>query len=50
MRKVQVKRKTAETDIEMFLNLDSFKPAKIQTDIPFLNHINIWKKLTFMEM
>ena len=39
MRKVKIKRKTAETDVEMALNLDSFKPAKIQTDIPFLNHM-----------
>ncbi|GBD98631.1 imidazoleglycerol-phosphate dehydratase [bacterium BMS3Abin07] len=39
MRKVKVKRKTAETDISIDLNLDGDGKYNVNTSIPFLDHM-----------
>ena len=39
MRKAKVKRKTKETEISLELNLDGTGDAKIETGIPFFNHM-----------
>ncbi len=38
-RKATVARKTAETDIEVFLNLDGSGQADLDTGLPFLEHM-----------
>ncbi|MBI3584516.1 MAG: imidazoleglycerol-phosphate dehydratase HisB [Nitrospinae bacterium] len=38
-RKVEVKRKTKETDINIFLKLDGRGEYKINTTVPFLDHM-----------
>ncbi|OMH40202.1 imidazoleglycerol-phosphate dehydratase HisB [Desulfurobacterium indicum] len=39
MRKAEIKRKTAETDIRLKLNLDGEGKYSVKTDIPFLSHM-----------
>ncbi|MDO8733747.1 MAG: imidazoleglycerol-phosphate dehydratase HisB [Elusimicrobiota bacterium] len=39
MRKTSIKRKTAETNIELSLNLDGNGNYKIKTTIPFIDHM-----------
>ncbi|OGS47385.1 MAG: imidazoleglycerol-phosphate dehydratase [Elusimicrobia bacterium RIFOXYD2_FULL_34_15] len=39
MRKADIKRKTAETDIKLSLNLDGSGRYKIKTTIPFIDHM-----------
>ena len=39
MRKITIKRKTAETDINLSLNLDGSGNYKIKTTIPFIDHM-----------
>lgn len=39
MRKARIKRKTAETDIKLSLNLDGNGNYKIKTTIPFIDHM-----------
>ena len=39
MRTSEIKRKTAETDIELFLDLDGNGSSKINTGCPFLDHM-----------
>ena len=39
MRKAIIKRKTKETDIIVNLNLDKASSSKIETTIPFLDHM-----------
>ncbi|WP_457570041.1 imidazoleglycerol-phosphate dehydratase HisB [Desulfurobacterium sp.] len=39
MRKAEIKRKTAETDIRLKLNLDGEGKYSVNTDIPFLSHM-----------
>lgn len=39
MRKVKISQKTAETDIEVFINLDGKRNYKIDTGIGFFNHM-----------
>ena len=39
MRKTNIKRKTAETDINLSLNLDGSGNYKIKTTIPFIDHM-----------
>jgi len=38
-RKVKIHRKTSETDIQITLNLDGTGKGKVQTGIPFLDHM-----------
>ena len=39
MRKAEIKRKTAETDIELILDLDGSGKAEIDTGVGFLDHM-----------
>ncbi|UCG78835.1 MAG: imidazoleglycerol-phosphate dehydratase HisB [Nitrospirota bacterium] len=39
MRKAKVKRKTSETDVTLELNLDGSGKYKVDTSIPFLDHM-----------
>ncbi|MFO7819798.1 MAG: imidazoleglycerol-phosphate dehydratase HisB [Halanaerobacter sp.] len=39
MRKAVIERKTAETNINLEINLDGTGEAKINTPVPFLNHM-----------
>ncbi len=39
MRKASISRKTKETDIQLFLNLDGTGKAEIDTGVGFLNHM-----------
>lgn len=39
MRKADVRRKTAETDIAVSINLDGTGQAKLNSGIPFLDHM-----------
>ena len=39
MRTAQIKRKTAETDIELYLNLDGSGKSEIQSGVGFLDHM-----------
>ncbi|MDD5686956.1 MAG: imidazoleglycerol-phosphate dehydratase HisB [Elusimicrobia bacterium] len=39
MRKTKIKRKTSETNIELSLNLDGSGKYKINTTIPFIDHM-----------
>ncbi len=39
MRSFEIKRKTAETDVELFLNLDGSGKSKIETGCGFLDHM-----------
>lgn len=38
-RKAAIKRKTSETDIQLSLNIDGNGTAKIETGLPFLDHM-----------
>ncbi|MCX7981847.1 MAG: imidazoleglycerol-phosphate dehydratase HisB [Syntrophales bacterium] len=38
-RKSRIERKTAETNVEVEINLDGSGAAKVDTDIPFLDHM-----------
>lgn len=38
-RKVSIKRKTAETEIELTLNIDGSGEYQIETSVPFMNHM-----------
>mgnify|MGYP006272592527 CR=1 FL=1 len=38
-RKVSLQRKTAETEIDLTINLDGQGDAEIETPVPFLNHM-----------
>ena len=45
MRKADIKRKTGETDIKLFLNLDGKGEGKIETGCGFLDHmLNLFAK------
>ena len=39
MRHATVKRQTLETNVEVSLTLESTKPSKVQTGMPFLDHM-----------
>ena len=39
LRKSEIKRKTNETDISVFINLDGNGTSEIETGIPFLDHM-----------
>ena len=39
MRQAAISRKTKETDIQLFLNLDGTGKAEIDTGVGFLNHM-----------
>ncbi|KAA6475027.1 imidazoleglycerol-phosphate dehydratase HisB [Bacillus swezeyi] len=39
MRKAEWARKTNETDIKLFINIDGEGKADIQTDVPFMTHM-----------
>ncbi|KAA6450772.1 imidazoleglycerol-phosphate dehydratase HisB [Bacillus swezeyi] len=39
MRKAERARKTNETDIKLFINIDGEGKADIQTDVPFMTHM-----------
>ncbi|GAB6136832.1 imidazoleglycerol-phosphate dehydratase HisB [Halanaerobaculum tunisiense] len=39
MRQTKLERKTSETEIELELNLDGAGVAKVDTPVPFLNHM-----------
>ncbi|GAB6100777.1 hypothetical protein JCM16358_26560 [Halanaerocella petrolearia] len=39
MRQAKLERKTSETEIELELNLDGSGEAKIDTPVPFLDHM-----------
>src|SRR5215475_13701645 len=38
-RKAEIKRKTRETEIEIALNLDGAGASRIDTEVPFLDHM-----------
>ena len=39
LRQFEIKRKTNETDISVFINLDGNGISEIDTGIPFLDHM-----------
>ncbi len=39
MREAEIRRKTGETDIELYLNLDGSGRGKIDTGVGFLDHM-----------
>ena len=38
-RKAKIERKTKETDISLLLNLDGIGPSRVDTGIPFMDHM-----------
>ncbi|MFH1245514.1 MAG: imidazoleglycerol-phosphate dehydratase HisB [Candidatus Omnitrophota bacterium] len=51
MRRANVKRKTNETDIQITLNIDGQGKAKIDTGIPFLDHmLELFSKHGFFDL
>ena len=51
MRKTTIKRKTAETNIELSLNLDGRGKYRIDTTIPFVNHmLSLFSKHSLIDM
>jgi len=50
-RKAEVKRKTGETDISLWLDLDGKGETKLDTGLPFLNHmLELWAKHGFFDL
>ncbi|MFH1540734.1 MAG: imidazoleglycerol-phosphate dehydratase HisB [Elusimicrobiota bacterium] len=51
MRKSKIKRKTAETDIELSLNLDGYGKYRIKTTIPFIDHmLSLFSKHSLVDL
>ena len=51
MRKAKIKRKTAETNIELSLNLDGCGKYKIETTIPFVDHmLSLFSKHSLIDL
>lgn len=51
MRKTTIKRKTAETDINLSLNLDGRGNYKIKTTIPFIDHmLSLFSKHSLIDL
>ncbi|HAX62124.1 MAG TPA: imidazoleglycerol-phosphate dehydratase HisB [Elusimicrobia bacterium] len=51
MRKVNIKRKTTETDIKLSLNLDGKGNYKIKTTIPFMDHmLSLFSKHSLIDL
>jgi len=38
-REAKIERKTKETDISLLLNLDGIDPSRVDTGIPFMDHM-----------
>ncbi|UNC92904.1 imidazoleglycerol-phosphate dehydratase HisB [Candidatus Contubernalis alkalaceticus] len=50
-REAEIERKTNETDIKMFLNLDGTGKTQLQTGIPFLEHmLNLMARHGFFDL
>ncbi len=50
-REAQIERKTRETDIKMFLNLDGTGKTELRTGIPFLEHmLNLMSRHGFLDL
>ena len=50
-RKAKIERKTKETDISLLLNLDGIGPSRIDTGIPFMDHmLDLMAAHGFMEI
>ena len=50
-RKAKIERKTKETDISLLLNLDGIGPSRVDTGIPFMDHmLDLMAAHGFMEI
>jgi imidazoleglycerol-phosphate dehydratase len=50
-RQARVERKTKETEIQLHLNIDGTGSAKVETGIPFFNHmLEAWSKHGLMDL
>jgi imidazoleglycerol-phosphate dehydratase len=50
-RQARIERKTKETDIQLALNIDGTGSSKVETGIPFFNHmLEAWSKHGLMDL
>ena len=50
-RQARIERKTRETDVLLHLNVDGMGTSKVETTIPFLNHmLDAWSKHGLMDL
>jgi imidazoleglycerol-phosphate dehydratase len=51
MRQARIERKTKETEVTLYLDLDGTGAAKVETTIPFFNHmLEAWSKHGLMDL